>query len=89
MAIAALRIEVLDETQLARLLDMDRTTITKRMLGAEARIARQLPEAVPVLVGRCLQRGLHPKKHENHNVGYPCRCLRRRVGCCVAEADCH
>ena len=49
---ALMRLNGKTDEEIAELLGVDRTTVTKWMLQARDRIARELPEAAPWLEGR-------------------------------------
>ena len=57
IAVAALRIEGLSDVQIAALLGLEHSTISRRMTRAQERIAAELPEAAHLLGRRYLPRG--------------------------------
>ena len=63
LIVAVLRLEGLNDTQIGHLLDTDRATVSRRMARAQRRIARCLPEAAHLILGRERPRGRRMPQH--------------------------
>ena len=52
LLIADLRLRGFDDAQIGEMLDLDRTTVSQRMVRAQQRIAEQRPDLAGLLAGR-------------------------------------
>jgi DNA-directed RNA polymerase specialized sigma24 family protein len=82
--IAALRVQGFDDGQIAETLGLDRSTVCRRMLRAQQRIAEQRPDLAGLLAGRRRSSGLRPSGAPADDAGHgpdPGAEHRRRYTC--------